>query len=176
MVKSPDSHSDSELKSLLDELARSSRILRVFSHMDQTDPEVSNASHHVLKTLKSREPTHAADLAQVLGIGTAAMSRHLAELEQSGLVDRRPSQIDARRHVLWVTEAGCERLEFRDRLRLERMRQVLPDWDSSRMASVAHALGELNDTMIRGIQSQRTDQFGTEQNTTGNNAENTDLG
>ncbi|MCZ4148731.1 hypothetical protein BZG21_30270, partial [Escherichia coli] len=59
---------------------------------------------------------------------------------------------------------------------LERMRQVLPDLDSSRMASVAHALGELNDTMIRGIQSQRTDQFGTEQNTTGNNAENTDLG
>ncbi|MGH3653473.1 MarR family winged helix-turn-helix transcriptional regulator [Glutamicibacter sp.] len=168
MDKSPDSHSDSELKNLLDELARSSRILRVFSHMDQSDPEVSNASHHVLKTLKSREPTHAADLAQSLSIGTAAMSRHLAELEQSGLVAKQPSKIDARRHVLWVTEAGRERLEFRDRLRLERMREVLPDWDTGRLASVAHALGELNDTMIRGIQSQRTEQFG--------NAENTDLG
>ena len=176
MDKSPDSHSDSELKSLLDELARSSRILRVFSHMDQTDPGVSNASHHVLKTLKSREPTHAADLAQSLGIGTAAMSRHLAELEQSGLVAKQPSQIDARRHVLWVTEAGRERLDFRDRLRLERMRQVLPDWDSARMASVAQALGELNDTMIRGIQTQRTDQFGTAQNAADNNTENADLG
>ncbi|MFJ2318225.1 MarR family winged helix-turn-helix transcriptional regulator [Glutamicibacter sp. NPDC087661] len=168
MDKSPDSPSDSELKILLDELARSSRILRVFSHMDQTDPEVSNASHHVLKTLKTREPTHAADLAQSLGIGTAAMSRHLAELEQTGLVAKQPSKIDARRHVLWVTEAGCERLEFRDRLRLERMRDVLPDWDVERLASVAHALSELNATMIRGIQSQRTEQFG--------NVENSDLG
>ncbi|MGO2936114.1 MAG: MarR family winged helix-turn-helix transcriptional regulator [Glutamicibacter arilaitensis] len=161
MDKSSDTQADSQIKGLLDELARSSRILRVFSHMDQTDPEVSNASHHVLKTPNSREPTHAADLAQFLGIGTAAMSRHLAELEDSGLVAKRSSKIDARRHVLWVTEAGRAKLEFRDRLRLERMRGLLPDWDPERLTQISQALSELNDTMMRGIHSQRTEQFGT---------------
>ncbi|MHA7226593.1 MarR family winged helix-turn-helix transcriptional regulator [Glutamicibacter soli] len=140
---------------LLDELARTSRLLRSFSHLDQTDPEVSNASHHVLKTLDMRQPTHAADLASHLGIGTAAMSRHLAELEQAGLVDKRPSDLDARRQVLWVTEAGSDRLEARAQLRIERLRPLLPDWDNDRMTLIADALGELNNSMIQGIHEHR---------------------
>ncbi len=150
---------------LLDELARTSRLLRSFSHLDHTDPEVSNASHHVLKTLDLRQPTHAADLAGHLGIGTAAMSRHLAELEQAGLVDKRPSDHDARRQVLWVTEAGSDRLEARAQLRIQRLRALLPDWDEQQLILVADALNELNNSMIQGIQEHRELQAEESQDT-----------
>jgi len=152
---------NSQMTHLFDELARSARILRAFAHVDDVDPEVSNASHHVLKTLEVRQPTHAADLAQTLGIGTASMSRHLAELEACGLVDKRPNDIDARRQVLWVTEAGNDRLQEREALRQQRMRELMPDWNQEQWAVLAQSLSELNDTMMQGMKLHRGRDFST---------------
>ena len=157
--KFPDELPDEQITRLFDELARSARNLRAFSHVDDTDPEVSNASHHVLKTLEARQPTHAADLAHVLGIGAASMSRHLAELMAAGLVDKRPNDIDARRQVLWVTEAGNDRLEARDQLRRARMAELMPQWDEEQLAFLARSLGELNDTMMHGMKLHRDHDF-----------------
>lgn len=159
MDKVPDELPDEQITRLFDELARSARNLRAFSHVDDTYPEVSNASHHVLKTLEARQPTHAADLAHALGIGAASMSRHLAELMAAGLVDKRPNDIDARRQVLWVTEAGNDRLEARDQLRRVRMAELMPQWDEEQLAFLARSLGELNDTMMHGMKLHRDHDF-----------------
>lgn len=144
------------VEQLIDELARGARLLRVFSHLGQTDPEVSNASNHVLKVLLSQQPTHAVDLASRLGIGTAAMSRHLGELEKAGFVERSASEKDARRQVLRVTAEGELRVKERDKQRGQRLQSVLPEWDESRMGQATETLRELNDAMLRGIRVHKS--------------------
>lgn len=139
------------IEDLLDELARGARMLRVFSHLHSQESPVSNAADHVLKLVLRQQPIHAAAVAGQIGIGPGAMSRHVAELEEAGLLRRVTCQADTRRHLLSVTEAGETRVRERDRERGARLARLLPDWNGSRLDQAIEMLGELNDAMGRGI-------------------------
>lgn len=145
----------SRVEDLLDELARGSRALRVFSHLGSEKFPVSNAAHHVLKLVLRRQPIHAAAVAHYLGIGPGVMSRHIAELEASDLVQRVSCQTDARRQLLTVTEAGETLVHERDRIRGERLIDLLPGWTGSRLDEAIDILSELNDAMVRGVEETK---------------------
>ena len=144
------------IEDLLDELARGSRTLRIFSQLGSEDFPVSNASHHVLKVVLRQQPIHAAAVACYLGIGPGAMSRHVAELEAADLLDRVNCASDARRQLLTVTEAGRELVRERDRVRGERLAGLLPGWTGQRLDDAIATLGELNEAMARGVEETRS--------------------
>lgn len=144
------------IEDLLDELARGSRALRIFSQLGAEGFPVSNASHHVLKVVLRQQPIHAAAVACYLGIGPGAMSRHVAELEAAELVDRVNCATDARRQLLTVTAAGQALVLERDRVRGERLAGLLPSWTGKRLDDAIATLGELNDAMVRGVEETRS--------------------
>ena len=58
-------------------------------------------------------PATAADLARIEQISPQAMGITLASLEERGLVERRRDEVDRRRSVTTVTEAGREMLRLK---------------------------------------------------------------
>jgi DNA-binding MarR family transcriptional regulator len=58
-------------------------------------------------------PATAADLARIEQISPQAMGITLAALEERGLVERRRDEVDRRRSVTTVTEAGQEMLRLK---------------------------------------------------------------
>lgn len=140
---------------LIDEMARGSRLLHVLSQIEAVADAVSNGAFHVLKIITLKEPTHAAEVASVMGIGTAAVSRHLAELEMAGLVAKHACADDGRRVILASTEAGRKALAGRQAHRARRLADALPDWTPQQIDALGRSLGELNDAMRRAIEDHR---------------------
>src|SRR5262245_678995 len=68
----------------------------------------SLAEGRVLFELATRSTTTATELAGELGLDPGYLSRILRGLEASGLIDRRPSETDARQILLSVTAKGQE--------------------------------------------------------------------
>ncbi|GAB3620758.1 hypothetical protein GCM10027417_20190 [Glutamicibacter endophyticus] len=146
---------------LIEELSRGSRLLHVLAQLDATAQAVSNGAFHVLHVISKKEPTHAADVASVMGIGTAAVSRHLTELEGAGLIARHTCADDARRAILASTEAGRTALATREAHRAQRLTAALPQWSAEQMNALGQSLGELNDALREAIDDYRlrtTDQ------------------
>ncbi len=62
----------------------------------------------VLFELAHRERPTATELAKDLGLDTGYLSRILRGFARRGLIDSRPSEVDGRRNLLWLTEHGRE--------------------------------------------------------------------
>ena len=79
-----------------------------------------------------------------LGIGNSAMSRQVAELEEHGLIVRRPDPADGRAYLLTLSDEGRERLESVEQRRTETIRQLLSGWDEDRARKAARAIEDLD--------------------------------
>ncbi len=62
----------------------------------------------VLYELGHCERTTASELARELGLDAGYLSRILRGFKKRGLIDKKPSEIDGRRSLLWLTEHGQE--------------------------------------------------------------------
>lgn len=76
------------------------------------DTDYSLTEARVLFEIAQRDATDASELREVLDLDAGYLSRVLRGLKERGLVDARPSEADARRHLLRLTETGEE--EFRE--------------------------------------------------------------
>jgi DNA-binding MarR family transcriptional regulator len=66
--------------------------------------------YHVLTAIAVGEPASQLDLARRLGINKSVMTYLVDELEQAGLVTRRPDPADRRARQVLITEAGARAL------------------------------------------------------------------
>ena len=62
--------------------------------------------HPVVMTIAKLEPVRTTDLAAALALKTSTISRHLARLEQLGLVQRSGDPSDARASLLTLSDEG----------------------------------------------------------------------
>ncbi|TAK68667.1 MAG: MarR family transcriptional regulator [Actinomycetota bacterium] len=60
----------------------------------------------LLMTLQERGSCRAADVADVIGLDSSTVSRHLARMEQAGLIVRSHDPVDRRAHAVSLTERG----------------------------------------------------------------------
>lgn len=81
--------------------------------------ELSWARISVLGGLQTQGPTTATALAAYLGVKPQSLTRLLADLEESGLITRRPDKADRRQSLLKITPAGTALL--RDEMREQRL-------------------------------------------------------
>jgi DNA-binding MarR family transcriptional regulator/ribosomal protein S18 acetylase RimI-like enzyme len=97
----------------------------------------------VLYELGQRDVTPVAELRATLELDAGYLSRLLAGLESSGLVDRRPSATDARRQDARLTAAGKDafaELDARSIAEIQELLERLSDPDQRRVLNAMHAL------------------------------------
>jgi DNA-binding MarR family transcriptional regulator len=74
--------------------------------VDRSGVTLERGLHPVVMTIAKLEPVRTTDLAAALALKTSTISRHLARLEQLGLVQRTGDPSDARASLLTLSDEG----------------------------------------------------------------------
>jgi DNA-binding MarR family transcriptional regulator len=82
------------------------RLMRQRTASAELDP----GSFWLLKTLDQQGPLRVTDLAGCAGLDTSTVSRHVAQLERTGVVARTPDPDDRRAQLVQLSDSGRDRL------------------------------------------------------------------
>jgi len=88
-------------------------------------------------------------VAEYLDIDPSTASRFVNDAIQSGFVERRPSQVDARRARLLLTELGTRVLEGIIRYRRAHLDEIMADWPEQDRETFARLLTRFADAMVQ---------------------------
>lgn len=108
-----------------------------FHRRDGRRSELTNASRAVLTHLAGSGPITVGEAARHLDRAQSVVSDIVTQLEGHGLLEREPDPDDRRRTLVWLTEAGMNRLRH--------------DADVLDRTLVARAMEHLDDTTRRGL-------------------------
>ncbi|SFE61851.1 DNA-binding transcriptional regulator, MarR family [Actinopolyspora alba] len=115
----------------------------------QHGSELSTSGTGLLSELVHGGESRASDLAHHRVVDTSVVSRQLAQLEQEGMIERRPDPTDRRVSLLRATERGRAALEERERQKARWLSEaVLNDWDESRLTELDELLRALSDDLL----------------------------
>ncbi|WP_217140146.1 MarR family winged helix-turn-helix transcriptional regulator [Streptomyces sp. AC627_RSS907] len=107
-------------------------------------PELSLVSYTLLGHLEERGGCRATDLAAHYALDKSTVSRQVAALERTGLVERRVDPEDHRVQVLHLTEAGRRILAQVTESRRTAFRERLTDWPEEDLVRFAAYLERYN--------------------------------
>lgn len=107
-------------------------------------PELSLVSYTLLGHLEERDGCRATDLAAHYALDKSTVSRQVAALERTGLVERRVDPDDHRVQVLHLTDAGREILAQVTESRRAAFKERLVDWPEEDLARFAGYLVRYN--------------------------------
>lgn len=114
------------------------RLMRQRLEGDQLDPGV----FWLLKDIAAR-PRRVTDLAGCANLDTSTVSRHVAQLDRTGIVERIPDPADGRAHQIQLTDLGRQRLHDGLARRRDLLARALTDWEPDDIARLDHLLGRL---------------------------------
>ncbi len=92
-------------------IARLSKLLDNNASRMLTGSRLNLTSHRILMVLSIFKETSAADLARLMVIDRAQVSRSVAELIDFGMLTDRPDPTNKRRKLLQLTDAGQDELD-----------------------------------------------------------------
>jgi len=136
-AEQPVSSNDSVVDSVLMALMAVGRLMRSRVDGDDMDP----GSLWLLKTL-AYAPLRVSELAASAELDPSTVSRQVAQLDRSGLVERAPDPADGRAHRLALTVQGRVRLDEAIRRRRALLSRTLGVWkpeDVERLAQLLHS-------------------------------------
>ncbi|MBD0422586.1 winged helix-turn-helix transcriptional regulator [Streptomyces sp. TRM S81-3] len=107
-------------------------------------PELTLVSYTLLGHLEERDGCRATDLAAHYALDKSTVSRQVAALERTGLVERRVDPEDHRVQVLHLTEAGRRILAQVTESRRTAFRERLADWPEEDLTRFAAYLERYN--------------------------------
>src|SRR3954469_4311848 len=110
MQVSSQSGSDSRttsVNSLMHALLSVGRLMRQRTQGETLD----TGSFWLLKTLAASGPLRVTDLAACTNLDASTVSRHVAQLDGAGLIERTPDPVDGRAHRVKVSAPGAEKIE-----------------------------------------------------------------
>ncbi len=117
--------------------------------------DVEWSAHVLLKCLHTEGPMRAGALAECLRSDPSTVSRQVAPLVKSGLLERRADPDDGRASLLVLTPKADAVLADHDRARLEYFAEIVADWsdtDLEQFAAMLHRFTDgyaaFNDTWI----------------------------
>ena len=128
------------------------RAVRCVASAELRHGELGVASQGVLRMI-AEHGGRAVDLADKLGVSAPVLSRHLAELEALGHLERHRDPQDRRAQLIALTESGWEALAQIEERRISRLQDYLADWDEQRAAAAAVVLDQLSHALRAGTRS-----------------------
>ncbi len=105
------------------------RLMRQRVEGDDLEP----ATFWLLKTLSVR-PMRVTELASSTNLDTSTVSRHVAQLDRAGLIERTPDPDDRRAHRVELSLQGRSRLDDAFCHRRALLSRGLRDWDTDDVA------------------------------------------
>ena len=96
----------------------------------------------LLKTVTTHEPMRVTELAGLVNLDPSTVSRHVAQLERSGLIERTPDPDDGRAQLVTVSGEGRQKLEAAFARRRELLARSLAEWAPEDVDQFEHLLGK----------------------------------
>ena len=122
------------------------RVLRGLWTADH-GPDIDHTVFPLLVALRDEGPMRTGELARYFRLDKSTVSRHIARLEASGLVETRPDPNDRRCAQLHTTPRGNERVDEIRAARRAPLRKVLDGWSDRDRDQLASLLRRLNAAM-----------------------------
>lgn len=107
----------------------------------------------VLGYVYRNEPTRATDIAQWIGIGPAALSRQVSDLESQSLVQRTQCSSDARVQLISLTPEGKDEVDRAFKRRSDLLSDLLKDWDDAEIAEATATVNRIQLALRAGVDS-----------------------
>jgi DNA-binding MarR family transcriptional regulator len=115
-----------------------------FHRRDGRRSELTNASRAVLQHLVLTGPVSIGEAAAHLQRAQSVVSEIVSQLERHGLLEREPDPDNRRRTLVWLTEAGFERLRAEaDVLDRRRVSEAMQHLDTTTQRGLIEALRAL---------------------------------
>ncbi|WP_026554779.1 MarR family winged helix-turn-helix transcriptional regulator [Arthrobacter sp. 35W] len=131
----------SELVHSIFDLNRAIRV--VVANADST-ADLGIAVEGVLRLVGEKSECRATDIACSLGIGASALSRHVADLAELGMIERRPDPADGRAQLLALSQAGQDYLAATGRRRAATLERMLAGWSEAEAAAATAIIAKLS--------------------------------
>jgi DNA-binding MarR family transcriptional regulator len=126
-------------------LRRVKRVLAERATLVHAD--LQPAAYLMLAHLAARGPARSSALSDVFSLDKGAVSRHVQQLVDLGLVARAPDPHDGRATILAATDEGRGRVEAVRAARRERLDQRLAEWSDDELRSFVSDLARYNRTL-----------------------------
>ena len=123
---------------MLSALMSVGRLMRQRQAEDQVEP----GTFWLLKTITHRGPLRISDLATAVQLDTSTVSRHVAQLERSGLIARTPDPADGRAQLVGLTDDGQGLLDRAFQRRRELLATTLSGWAPDDIAEFERLLAK----------------------------------
>jgi DNA-binding MarR family transcriptional regulator len=111
----------------------------------------------MLKTITAHGAMRVTDLAQYANLDTSTVSRHVAQLHRTGLIERTPDPDDRRAQRVELSQAGRDQLDAAVRSRIALLEEGLGGWEPEELDDLGRLLtrlvGDL-DTLTHGLNQQ----------------------
>jgi DNA-binding MarR family transcriptional regulator len=130
------------------------RLLAAAAH------DVEWSSHVVLKHLAAGGPMRSSELAERIESDPSTVSRQVAALVRSGLIERRADPEDGRACLLVPTAKGEAVLSEHNAIRLQHFTGMLDGWSDADLSTFAALLERFTDDFDNANQDWLTEQFG----------------
>ena len=114
------------------------------------DTPYSMTEARTIFELNQRGSADSADVRRALDLDAGYLSRILARFEADGLVTRRPSETDARRQTVTLTEAGRSAFALLDQRSNEQVRELLKPLTSEQVQRLTGAMDTIRDLLGAG--------------------------
>jgi DNA-binding MarR family transcriptional regulator/GNAT superfamily N-acetyltransferase len=105
----------------------------------------------VLFEIANRERATASDFSRDLGLDPGYLSRILSGLERRGLIEKAPSETDARRRILSLTAEGLEAFSELDARSREEIAQVLGELSEEEQLRLLAAMGTIESVLDKRL-------------------------
>jgi DNA-binding MarR family transcriptional regulator len=134
-------------------------LQRVMKRLTKTEPgrrALTPTSIALLYYLISSGPRRATVMAAETGLGPSGLSRQLAGLEDSGLVERTPDPQDGRAALVSVTDRGREQVRAVLEEDAQSLAARLEGWDEERARASRSAINEITTVFLDSLGAGRT--------------------
>lgn len=128
------------------------RAVRCIATAAVRGQETGVALQGVLRFVGEGE-SRATSLAERLGVSAPVLSRHIADLEEHGLVVRRQDPDDGRAQLVALTPLGADRLRSIEEQRTAVLQGYLLDWSEEDAGNTAKTLHKLTESLKKSARA-----------------------
>lgn len=152
---------ESPVDSVLQALMSLSRVMRQRMPGDQIEP----GTFWLLKNLAMHGSMRVTALATRTNLDTSTVSRHISQLERTGLVRRGPDPDDRRAQLVQLSAQGTQLLEDGFRRRRAILSRTLDHWESADLAQLEQLLSrfveDVNTSSVDDVNTSSLEDFTT---------------